>query len=305
MIQLVTLFSLLLYNCHAYRCVNFYGIETEAAKPVCSWVHDPSWYLNELVKKMHIDSIRLPFSYQYVSCGNFTSMDNIIHAAYVQNISIILDYHRGYADKQGPRPVEDGISEFDWGTIWLLVLNRYQQYPNIKALTLFNEWQDMDRKEAEDMQLRLVREIEIEFPGRYEYMLGCVDWGKNCAGMYTSLSNEPFFNRTYVEVHMYAFIKYTMNQWEEIFPKKPLRTFVGEFGWINNEQETEWAKVAIRWLKRKQIFDVCFWTLAHSADTGGLYKDDCITEETTKMDMFNSLFDPLTCLRGRNSQRPH
>lgn len=301
----ITLLCLLVYNCHAYRCINFYGIETEAAKPVCSWVHEPSWYLDELVKKVHIDSIRLPFSYQYASCGNFTYMDNIIYEAAARNISIILDYHRGYADKQGPRPVEEEISEFDWGTIWLLVLHRYQKYTNIKALTLFNEWQDMDRNEAEQMQLRLVREIEMEFPGRYEYMLGCVDWGKNCAGMFTSLMNEPFFNRSYVEVHMYAFTNYTTDKLEETFPKRPLRTFVGEIGWMNNEQETKWAETALKWLKRKRISDVCFWTLAHSIDTGGIYKDDCITEETKKMDMFNSLFDPPTCLRGRNSQRPH
>jgi hypothetical protein len=297
----VVLWGLYLLHSHAYRCINFYGIETEAAKPVCSWVHEPGWYLEDLVKRAHIDSIRLPFSYQYASCGNFTWLDKVIFEAAARNISVILDYHRGYADKQGPRPVEGDITEFDWGTIWLLILHRYVQYTNIKALTLFNEWQDMNKTEAQAMQLRLAREIENEFPGRYEYMFGCVDWGKDCSGMFEHLSDEVFSKRAFVEIHMYGFTNYTTERLESMLPKKPLRTFVGELGWMNSTNETTWAQTSVKWLKRKRVSDICFWTLAHSIDTGGFYKDDCITVEQDKIDLFNSLYDPPTCLRGRPS----
>ena len=102
---------LLITKCISFRCINFYGLEVQQQKLVCSWVHDPGWYLDKMKELIQIDSIRLPFSQEYVTCSDMKLMDLMVLDCKSRNISIILDYHRGYADHQGPSPIETGIKK--------------------------------------------------------------------------------------------------------------------------------------------------------------------------------------------------
>jgi len=280
-------FVLLFIPVPAYRCVNFYGLEVPQKKFVCSWVHEPKWYLEKMKKLIKIDSVRIPFSYEYASCSDFRELDNFIRDCQNLEISVILDYHRGYSDHQGPSPVENGITKAMWIDMLIHVLERYHDQPHVKAITLFNEFQGTDYMTWQAMQLEAVTSLEDIFPGRYEYMLGCVDWGKDCSNMWNKVPNE----RSYIEIHSYGF---GLGR----YPNNRNKIFVGEIGWRANETSNfQEFKTIVR---KRRIRDICLWTVAHSDDTKSLFQNDCETVNTDIQNDFNSLFDwnNISCLRG-------
>lgn len=281
----------------SFRCVNFYGFETPAKVPVCSWKHPPGWYLDNLKTTMGIDSVRIPFSYEYASCEpEMQGLQELVSNCTQRNLSVILDYHRGYADHQGASPVEKDITFEMYSELWLSVLDAFADNPGVRALSLFNEYQGTNKTDAENLQIRLARIIESVHPGRYIYLLGCANWGTDCKDMYTQLSSETFVSRAMTEIHIYDFhgpldpLK---------FPPAGTKVFVGEIGWM--DWSTAWAKSTISYLRVRRIKDVCMWTIAHSNDTGNLYADDCETAKNETIQLFNSLYDHPQCLRGNHS----
>lgn len=280
----------------AFRCVNFYGLETPETKLVCSWKHPASWYLDQLQQSIGIDSVRIPFSYEYVSRSpKMEGLHELVDICSSRKLSVILDYHRGYADHQGPSPIEKDITFEMYSELWLFVLDQFAGNPTVTALSLFNEYQGQNKTEAELLQMRMARIIESVFPSRFIYMFGCAVWGTDCAGMYSNLKQEPFWDRSFIEIHTYSFQgPVDPNK----FPSEG-KIFVGELGWYDDA--TDWAHSMISFLKAKGIKDVCFWTIAHSHDTANLYEDDCETPKNTTMSIFNSLYALPRCLRGSHS----
>ena len=275
--------------CESFRCVNFYGLETPEKKFVCSWRHEPSWYLDKMKAILHIDSIRLPFSYEYASCSDFKEMDSFIVSCQEKNISVILDYHRGYADHQGMSPIEKEITKDMWIDMLITILDRYESKLNVVAISLFNEFQITNTSLAESLQLEAIDAIEAVFPNRYQYMVSCIDWGKDCSSMWKSVPN----NRTLVEVHTYGFSPGKL-------PLTGSNVFIGELGWRRNEtKEFNTFKTLV---KRRRIKDICLWTVSHSRDTDNLFQDDCETPNDFIVDGFNSLFTwtQPQCLRGNH-----
>lgn len=291
MIKIIILLCMLA-SVQAFRCINFYGLEVPQKKFVCSWVHDPGWYLDKMKELIMIDSIRLPFSQEYVTCSDMRLMDSMVAECKSRNVSIILDYHRGYSDHQGPFPVETGITKDMWIDTLLYVLDRYHKEPHVKAITLFNEIQGFDKDAAESIQRDAVDIIESIYPKRYIYMLGCPDWGKDCTDMWKSVPAENIM----IEMHTYGFAKGKL-------PPPGYDVFVGEIGWRKNETST-FDEIRTM-LRRRRIKDICLWTVGHSSDTDNLFQDDCITTNQFIVDGFNSLFANYTptCLRGTNNSR--
>lgn len=272
----------------AFRCLNFYGIETEYQKPVCSWKHPPEWYMQQAKEKMQIDTLRIPFSYSYGSCSNFRALDEIIASAERQNLSVVLDYHRGYDTHQGESPVEGVITEDDWINMLLHVADRYQQHPHVVAIDLFNEPQKQDTLEYERLYRNAVLAIETQFPQRYDLWVGCADWGKDCSTMWQTLPS----NRTVVSVHTYSFAG---SDWETRFPPSGV---VGEIGWRMND--TEWLQDFTTFVQRSNINGLCLWTVAHSDDTDNLFDDDCETINDNVIQAFDKMFSKRPYLRGNS-----
>lgn len=285
---------LLLGTTTAIRCLNFYGFETERHQPVCDWKHPPSWYLDKASQAIHIDTVRLPFSYQYASCSDFADMDGFIRECAKRNINVILDYHRGYADHQGMSPEEKDITKEMWIDILIYILGRYNTYTNVIGISLFNEFQIKDTKHIEDLQIEAVNEIEQVMPGRYTYFLGCADWGKDCRNMWYQLP----INNSMIEIHTYGF---NNNDFTQFLPTKlpSSHIFIGEVGWFSNQ--TEWFQQFKSKFRRRHLEHVCLWTLAHSHDTGNLFQDDCETLNNNTVELFNSLFDKPTCLTSHKN----
>lgn len=278
------------------RCVNFYGIETERKAPVCDWQHEPKWYLQKLKEGYGLNSIRLPYSKEYVAGGDWKKMDAIVETCHVMDIKIIVDYHRTYSTHQGKIPTE-GITLGQFLDTHLAVLNRYQD--KIWGVSIFNEIQITDQDYTNEINHMAVHAIESQFPHKYRYFLGCANWGHNCSAIELPQGLE---NRSFVDIHQYPFTDNITTR-AEIFPARipPDRWFVGEIG--AKDEEIPWLRAYLDYLDQRNVTNLCYWTIGHSSDTGGLWKDDCETMIQAKVDLlaefFNHTENPPPCIRRR------
>lgn len=272
------------------RCMNFYGLETERQGLVCDWQHPPEWYMHRLAQDMNINTLRLPFSYQYVAQHDLLKMENFIMNARNHNLSVILDYHRTWSSHQGPTP-EEGISMTDFTNAWIYLLKRVEVFKNVIGVGIYNEIQNSDLQYTLQMHRQVIGTIEREFPGRFLFFAGCPNWGGNCHGMQSLMD----LNRVYIEVHKYHFSgKSDQEDWDKSMPYEvPAdRWFVGETGWKQNiPSEKTWAEGFIAYLKKRGIQHVCAWTIAHSGDTDGWFHDDCENFDTEKANLFNRIWE--------------
>lgn len=280
---ILTLFLLPILT-SSIRCVNFYGIETERKAPVCDWAHEPKWYLQKLKDGFGLDTVRLPYSRDYVMGNDWKKMDAIIQTCNEMNIKVIVDYHRTYQSHQGKTPTE-GITLGQFLDTHLTVLNRY--HDKVWGVSVFNEIQIRDGNYTDQINHMIVNAIESQFPGRYRYFLGCADWGHNC---WNATLPTGFENRSYIDIHQYKFTDKAEER-TTAFPDRipSANYFVGEIG--ARTEELPWLRSYLGYLESRGINNVCFWTIAHSTDTGGLWKDDCQSIEQEKVDLLADFFN--------------
>jgi Cellulase (glycosyl hydrolase family 5) len=296
---LILLFKLVLAT-PPIRCVNFYGIETERKAPVCDWQHDSSWYLQKLKDGYGLNTVRLPYSKEYVSGNDFKKMDAIIDACNKLDIKVILDYHRTYSTHQGKIPTE-GITLGQFVDTHVGLLQRYQD--KIWGVSVFNEIQITDGAYTNRINHLIVNAIESQFPNKYQYFLGCANWGHDCSEITLPTGFE---NRSFVDIHQYPFTDAPATR-NTTFPSRiPAdRYFVGEIGC--KDEEIPWLRAYLEYLESRNISNLCFWTIAHSSDTGGLWKDDCETANEAKIDLLADFFNhterPVPCVRRRQLRR--
>jgi hypothetical protein len=285
-------------NLNPIKCINYYGFETERQKPVCDWVHQPDFYLRTLKEYMDINTIRLPFSYEYVRNGDFSGMDAFIQSTNSYNIQVILDYHRTWASHQGPEPLER-VDIQQISHVWSVIARRYADNPYVIGMGIFNEYQGRNKTYLNLYHQTIVSYVEKHHPGRYYYFLGCSTWGHDCNDINFSFDKiSP--DRVFVDFHTYHFI---YDQWQldnltlvidDQLPYSIPSTniLVGEIGWRQDiELEKNWAIAALDHFKSRSISNVCGWTIAHSGDTGGWFNDDCLTFRYDKADILRSFWD--------------
>ena len=282
------------------KCMNFYGLETERDGLVCDWVNPPRYYLEHLKVDLAIDTIRLPFSHQYIRSQNLSNMDRFMFDTFDLGLHVILDYHRTWSSHQGPIP-EENITFDEFLDTWLILLDRYVNFTNILGLGVFNEIQTNDTDYVNTMHEKFIKTIENKYPGRFYYFCGCIGWGGNCSTI--QLDHLPEWERIFIEVHKYRFSgSQTVHDWDVSIPSRiPAdHWFVGEVGWRQNQQEEkEWAETFLAYLKKRNILSVCAWTIAHSGDTDGWWKDDCTTFDYEKAALLKTLwFGEFKRLRG-------
>lgn len=269
------------------RCVNFYGIETPRKAPVCDWCHEPKWYLQQLKDGYGLNTVRLPYSREYAKGSDFKQMDLMMDTCKTLGLNVILDYHRTYANHQGSIPTE-GITLGEFLDTHIGLLQRYQD--KVWGVSVFNEIQVNNSRYTNHINHLVVNAIESQFPGKYFYFMGCPNWGHNCSGITIPIGFE---NRSYIDIHQYAF---TDNQTTRsiTFPTTidSDKYFIGEIG--AKDEEMPWFKDQLLYLRDRNISNLCFWTIAHSADTGGLWKDDCNTIEQQKVDLLADFFNHTT-----------
>jgi len=259
--------------CGAYeqpiRCVNFYGIETEKEIPVCSWTNPPAYYLSHLIKEWNLTTVRIPFSQQYISKHNFTALDSLINTTTHLNLTSILDWHRNENTHQSAFPPAS------WYHDWTIVLDRYNSNSLVMGVGLYNEFQTDDILHISQLQTELRAKLRDRYPRRFHYFVGCHTWGTNCTGLNVTVDND-----TTIEIHRYPF---NQGNYSEVFPIKP---FIGETGW----RDMKWGKEFLMFLSTNHYWDVCFWTISQSSDTGGVWEDDCMTINLERLSMMKSFW---------------
>jgi len=281
--------------------INFYGLETPAKDLVCSWQHPPSYYLQHL-NGLGFNSIRLPFSYEWVSHGDFSKMDAFFVTAKSLNMSIVLDMHRVWSSHQGPNPVE-GITMDQFINQWITVISRYQDRPQLTGIDVFNEDQGTDAAAWNTILRQITTSLENRFPGRFYFFCGGTRWGGDISGI--DIEDVPFHDRVIYTIHKYVFSSSGdyEKDWDYSFgpyASIPGKVSVGEFGWKQDQyDQVQWAIRFIEYLKRRNIRNNYFWTIALSGDTSGLYQDDCQTFQWDKYNLLKGLWNyPARYLRG-------
>jgi endoglucanase len=275
---------------------NFYGLETPRKDFVCSWANPISYYIDKLYD-LGFNAIRLPFSLEYVREGNFARMDDFFRAVSKHpDIRVVMDLHRVFASHQGDVPTEGGTTLHQFIAGWNLILQRYHQNPQVVAVDIYNEYQGTDEKYWNSIAKQIVQGIEDKFPNRFVYYVGGTRWGGNLHGI--SLEDLPFAHRINYTIHKYHFSG-DPSEWDWSFGEYKHKVNVGEWGFFSEKPEqVEWAKRFIAWLISKGIRDNFFWTIAHSGDTNGIWRDDCQNIDWQKYDIIKSLSQHNQIRRG-------
>lgn len=288
---------LLLLSClaqvssHIIKGISIYGLETESRDFVCSWKHPVDYYIDQ-VKNLGFNTLRLPFSYQYVQENNFQKMDQFMWVANDRNMSIILDFHRVWSSHQGPDPFEGGVTMDQFVQCWLTVLYRYSEYPCLQHINSFNEYQGTDAEFVNNYSRILFTNIEYYFPERFNYWITGTRWASDLRGI--NIEDVPFNDRVGYSCHKYPFSGTADEKdWDATIPSNDTEKLViGEWGWMEDKPEqVTWAKKFIKYLRKRGIQHSCYWTIARSHDTGNLWQDDCEYIKWGNFELLKTLWD--------------
>lgn len=267
------------------------GLETNNRNVDCYWKHDASYYISQL-STLGFNSVRVPFSNQYIQENDFTIMDRIFDLTEMYNMTILLDFHRVYNSHQGDI---FEISKEELIKSWIKLLDRYNDREHLTSVGVWNEYQKDDVMFWNGYLRDVITTLERKYPNRFVYYASGVRWSGSLNGM--NLEDLEFKDRIRYELHKYRFS--SSNNWRQDWdwsvesgvPKD--RIVIGEFGWFSNVQDdVQWANSFIDYLKEKEVRDTYFWLCASSSsDTGGIYFNDCETIEWSKVNLLKKLWE--------------
>lgn len=288
---LVTIYSFSFVE-SVIRGINLYGFETEHSSLACDWVSTYDEMLSNVVK-LGFNTVRLPFSHDYLRNTDMSAMDSFFEAVLKTNLDVVLDFHRIVNYKQSPKPYDSEHPFQMFIDDWLFILDRYKTNNHLVGVDLFNEWQDENYNEWNELATQAIETIEKKFPLRFFYMIGCCNWGSNCNGINIDL---PYQDRIFYSIHRYIWHgENSYNNWNWNFGNVGIngeKMIVGEFG-AKSElgNQMTWFKTFLEYLKDRNITNSFFWTYGISGDTGGIYKDDCLNVEWDKVRLLWKYWD--------------
>jgi hypothetical protein len=216
-------------------------------------------------------------------------LKSVLDSAANHDIDVIIDFHRVHSDFQEPTP-ETGISLDDYILNVLNVLAEFQMYSNLIGTNAFNEYQGTDIIYMRGFKSRIFNAIEDSFPKRFHYFATGHSWGGSLSDF--SLEDLPYADRITYSVHKYPFSGTAdRTDWNATFGSlwPPQKLVIGEWGF--KDADSEWARRFVAYLKEINVTNTCFWTLAYSRDTDGLWFDDCETVNQNKFDIIKSLWE--------------
>ena len=270
--------------------INIYGLETPSKDFVCSWKFPVSYYVDKS-HELGFNSLRIPFSWEWVQEGNFWKMDELFEAVRkYPDMTIILDMHRVWSSHQGPIPEENGVTLDMFIHNWVIIADRYKDDHQLIGLDVFNEYQGTDSSYWNKILRSIVLKLEENFPNRFIYYVGGIRWGGDIHSI--NLEDIPFSQRIYYTVHKYIFSGNSVEaDWDYSFGNITHKVMVGEWGFKNQiYEQKQWAISFINYLKKRNIRNTYFWTVAHSGDTDGLWFDDCENVNVEKYEIIKTLW---------------
>lgn len=283
--------------------INYYGLETQAKDFVCSYAHPPSYYVEKL-NDLGFNSLRIPFSLQWVLDKSYFKMDQLFKAVSdYPDMTVILDMHRIFNDRQAYSPTESWVTLDIFIDAWKTIIRRYIDNSQFIGIDIFNEYQGTDASYWNDMSSKIVMALEQEFPERFIFYVGGCNWGGNIHDI--NLEHLPCKDRIVYTIHKYHFSGNDENDWNYSFgpfAKISNKIMVGEWGFKSqNWEEKDWAYRFIKYLKTHNIKNTYFWTIAHSGDTDGLWYDNCEDINWEKYTMIKSLWEDNKNIRLNNN----
>jgi hypothetical protein len=265
------------------------GLETNNRNVDCFWEHDASYYI-PLLHDIGFNSLRIPFSAQYVREGDFRVLDEIMDLAREHQMTVLLDLHRVWNSHQGD---VSEISKEDLIDVWTIMLERYKYREQLTSVGIWNEYQKEDHNFWNAYLKDVIQTLEEKFPNRFIYYASGVRWAGCLRGM--DLEDLPFKDRIRYEWHKYVFSSSYdwRNDWdwsvESGIPKD--RIVVGEWGFKNEEHDIQWAETFVDYLREKNIKNTYFWmSQISSGDTGGI-GIDCSRIDYTKLNILKHLWE--------------
>lgn len=278
--MLTLLFTLLatITQGHAQiRGISLFGLETDHVGFMCDWVNPVDYYVRK-IQGLGFNYLRIPFSYEYVLQGDLRELDHIVLLASQQQLSIILDFHRVWNDRQAPTPFSDNISITEFQDAWLSLAFRYNKFDHVQFLDIYNEYVPEDPAPLKEYTLDTIQRINSALPKRYNFLVSGTHWSSDFSSV--NYNDNSLAAQIYYSVHKYPFSYKSENRkaWDQSFGKVGLpveRIIVGEWGWAKKDEQ--WATDFAAYLQKEHIFHNVFWSLSQSGDTYNLYADDCIT----------------------------
>jgi hypothetical protein len=269
--------------------ISIYGLETQLRNYICSWSL-PLYYYFQVLKQLVFNSIRIPFSKDYVDGGDFSVMDEFFNLSVIYDFNLTLDFHRVKETHQSYSPISE-ITLDEFMNTWYVLLDRYQHHPNLYAISVFNEYQGENAEFWNGLMKTVTLNIEQRYPERFRYIVGCPLWSGNCHDM--QLGDLPFFDRINYGYHKYIFSSDEPYEadWDYSIGSHPEKIIIEEWGFKMIPQEIAWANRFISYLKEHNIINHFFWTLAYSGDTDGLFSDsDCFSINWEKYSIIKKLW---------------
>lgn len=147
----------------------------------------------------------------------------------------------------------------------------------------------MDSNYKRQWDINFFNRIHDAFGERFVFFATGLLWSGILSGF--SLEDQPFADHLVYSVHKYHFSGTgDRRDWEGSFGNAfpPQKMIVGEWG-FRDPEDLQFGRDFSSYLKEKGILNQCFWTIAHSGDTGGLWYDDCETINWTKYDIIKKL----------------
>ena len=259
---------------------------------MCSWKNDINWNIAKM-KELGFDTIRLPFCLQYVLENDWKNMDAVFETAKNYDMNIVLDFHRLHNSHQSPKPYDNIYSFDDFKNGWITILDRYDDYDNLIAVDIFNEYQGLNYNELNGLYSDTIQHIESIFPNRFTYYIGGTEWGSRLGGVIVEGVEQDRIEYTIHKYHFNSDGDWEQN-WQWSFDLANHQNLnVGEWGFISeNPNERKWADKFVSWLKTNDIQNSFFWCWSpNSGDTKGILKDDCESIDATKMFLLNKLWN--------------
>jgi hypothetical protein len=239
--------------------------------------------------------IRIPVSIQYIVEGHYEILDELVQTCKTLGMKFMIDFHRVGNNRQ-EETWDKGIEEYhvisshqDFMNAVISIIGRYENISQFIGMNSWNEYQGTSVQYKKEWDRFLFDKIEASFPKRFTYFTTGIFWGGTLVGF--SLEDAPYADRIIYSVHKYHFTGTGNRQdWEQTFGTvyPPNKLFVEEYG-FRDPEDMQWGKDFVKYLVEKKIYNHCFWTIAHSGDTGGLWQDDCQTLNNRKLDILKPL----------------
>jgi hypothetical protein len=285
------------YQYKPYACLSVYGLETPLKNTVCSWQHPAGYYI-EKAHQLGFNTIRIPLSIQYIVENDLKVLNEMVASCQKFDVRFFLDFHRVNNARQqeswdvGIRESTLVHSRQEVREAMMSVVKKFEKVPQFVGMNSWNEYAGTNVTFKTEWDQYIFDEVERLFPARFTYFPTGVLWGGDLAGY--SLENLPYAKRIIYSVHKYHFSGTgTREDWERSFGTRypPFKLFVEEYG-FRDPEDLDWGEGFVDYLVEKDIRNHCFWTVAHSGDTGGLWKDDCETLDTKKLEIVQPLLSP-------------